>query len=85
MMLAAASVNLKYLAILLVPSLIALLMVALTWRARAKHQRESQAKPARAPGSKPGATSSVKSRSSASAEEAERQVSERAAATGRRG
>lgn len=46
-MLAAASVNLNYLLILLVPSLVVLLMMALTWRSRVKRRRGSQARPSR--------------------------------------
>lgn len=44
-MLATGSVNLHYLLILLLPSVVACIMVALTWYFRAKRRRESEAKP----------------------------------------
>ena len=42
-MLAAAQVNVNYLLILLVPSVAACIMVALTWRSRVKRRNEADA------------------------------------------
>jgi cytochrome c-type biogenesis protein CcmH/NrfF len=61
-MLAAAPVNWHYLLILLLPSVAACVMVALTWRSRAKRRRESDEKPRRAPDTKPRGPSSAKRR-----------------------
>jgi hypothetical protein len=46
-MVAAAHVNGHYLIILLLPSVIACVVLALTWRSRAKSRRASAAKPRR--------------------------------------
>ena len=76
-MLAAAHVNWHFLLILLLPSVVACIVVALTWYSRAKRRgapsaqppRSSAAKPGRSPGAqpsrppiaKPGRSSSPKS------------------------
>jgi hypothetical protein len=63
-MLAAASVNVSYLLILLVPSVIACGIVALTWRSRARRQREADDEQRRRAALPPG--SGAKSRGPAS-------------------
>jgi hypothetical protein len=62
-MLATAHVNVNYLLILLVPSVGVLLVMALTWRSRTRHQRESEAKLRRPPSAKQRSSSSAKRRS----------------------
>ena len=45
-MIAAANVNVHYLLVPLLPSVGVIVVMALTWRSRAKRQRESEARPA---------------------------------------
>ena len=71
-MIAAAHVNWHYLLILLLPSVAACVMLALTWRSRIKRRGDAAAKPRRPSAAPPRGTSSAPPRRPANAKRRQR-------------